>query len=80
MPVRPRNVSAFLERSGWTQAQLAWELGVNQPRISRFIKGLKKPNPELDRALTRFFSDNPTARAIGQDEKPRAVIGARAFR
>ncbi|MDR7039149.1 MULTISPECIES: helix-turn-helix domain-containing protein [Methylobacterium] len=63
-------VSAFLERSGWTQARLAWELGVNQPRISRFIKGLKKPNPELDEALNQFFSSHPTARAVapGRDD------------
>ncbi|GEP05220.1 helix-turn-helix domain-containing protein [Methylobacterium oxalidis] len=71
MPVRPHTVSEFLEQSGWTQARLAWELGVNQPRISRFIRGLKKPNPELDRALNRFFRDHPTAREIGPEAVPQ---------
>jgi plasmid maintenance system antidote protein VapI len=50
MPVRPADVCQFLDRTGWSQARLAWELGINQPRISRFINGMKKPNPDLVRA------------------------------
>ncbi|MGU3537417.1 helix-turn-helix transcriptional regulator [Methylobacterium sp. A54F] len=61
--VHPCEIEAFLRRSGWTQAQLAWAVGVRQPRISRFIKGLKRPNPELDQALSRFLLGQGRGRA-----------------
>ncbi|MCJ2047779.1 helix-turn-helix transcriptional regulator [Methylobacterium sp. J-078] len=63
MPIQPADVSRFLDRSGWSQAQLAWTLGINQPRISRFITGLKKPNPQLQAALETFFAHDPRAGA-----------------
>lgn len=62
MPVRPADVCQFLDRTGWSQARLAWELGINQPRISRFINGMKKPNPDLVRALGAFFAEDVLAR------------------
>lgn len=65
MPVRPSDVCQFLDRSGWSQARLAWELGVNQPRISRFITGMKKPNRQLEQVLEAFFTRD--ARARGND-------------
>ena len=55
MPVEPHDVQEFLERTGWSQARLAWEIGVNQPRISRFIHGLKRPNRALEQALDGLF-------------------------
>ncbi|MGU3360095.1 helix-turn-helix domain-containing protein [Methylobacterium sp. M6A4_1b] len=61
MPVRPSDVCQFLDRSGWSQARLAWELGINQPRISRFITGMKRPNRELERVLEVFFAEDPRA-------------------
>ncbi|KQP42916.1 hypothetical protein ASF49_03650 [Methylobacterium sp. Leaf104] len=62
MPIQPIDVCQFLDRSGWSQARLAWELGINQPRISRFITGMKRPNRELERVLQVFFTEDPRAR------------------
>jgi plasmid maintenance system antidote protein VapI len=62
MPVQPADVCQFLDRTGWSQARLAWELGINQPRISRFLNGMKKPSPDLVRVLEAFFADGARAR------------------
>jgi DNA transposition AAA+ family ATPase len=72
MSIQPADVCRFLDRSGWSQARLAWELGVNQPRISRFITGLKKPNRELQGALDTFFGMGSGALRISDaDRSPR---------
>ncbi|KQO74420.1 helix-turn-helix transcriptional regulator [Methylobacterium sp. Leaf88] len=66
MPVQPADVCQFLHRTGWSQARLAWELGINQPRISRFINGMKKPNPDLVRVLDAFFAAEAQARVTAR--------------
>lgn len=65
MPVQPADVCQFLDRTGWSQARLAWELGINQPRISRFLNGMKKPSPDLVRVLEAFFAEGAQARSTG---------------
>ena len=70
MPVEPHDVQVFLQRKGWSQARLAWEIGVNQPRISRFIQGLKRPNPELERALDGLFRAQSGAELRGPARAP----------
>jgi predicted XRE-type DNA-binding protein len=78
MPIQPADVCRFLDRSGWSQARLAWELGVNQPRISRFITGLKKPNRELQSALDTFFAarSSSTRMRVARAELDRQPRGA----
>ncbi|KQO67016.1 helix-turn-helix transcriptional regulator [Methylobacterium sp. Leaf89] len=66
MPVQPADVCQFFHRTGWSQARLAWELGINQPRISRFINGMKKPNPDLVRVLDAFFAAEAPARVAAR--------------
>jgi plasmid maintenance system antidote protein VapI len=75
MPVQPADVCRFLDRTGWSQARLAWELGINQPRISRFLNGMKKPSPDLVRVLEAFFADGsraclPVPRGDGERHTP----------
>lgn len=64
MSIQPADVARFLDRSGWSQARLAWTLGINQPRISRFVNGLKKPNGPTQDALDAFFARDPLARSL----------------
>lgn len=73
MPVQPSDVRQFLDRSGWSQARLAWELGINQPRISRFVTGMKKPNRELQGLLEAFFAKDPRARLTLQGNAMSAL-------
>lgn len=68
MSIQPADVACFLDRSGWSQARLAWTLGINQPRISRFINGLKKPNGPTQDALDAFFARDPFARSLATAE------------
>ncbi|KAB1070096.1 helix-turn-helix domain-containing protein [Methylobacterium planeticum] len=72
--VAPSEVQEFLRRKGWSQARLAWEIGVNQPRISRFIHGLKRPNRDLERALVGLVRAGPRPRA-GRG-RPGGRVGA----
>lgn len=69
MPIEPADVCQFLAHTGWSQARFAWELGVNQPRISRFIKGFKKPNSELQVMLEAFFASDYRARVIARQSE-----------
>ena len=71
MPIEPADVCQFLADTGWSQARFAWELGVNQPRISRFIKGFKKPNAELQAVLEAFFVSDHRARVIARGLEQR---------
>ncbi len=73
MSVGPREVAEFLQRTGWSQARLAWEIGVRQPRISRFLNGLKRPNPELERALGTVVRAPSRAAGAGNPGEPAAT-------
>ena len=79
MPVEPHEVQAFLQRNGWSQARLAWEIGVNQPRISRFIQGLKRPNAELEQALDGLVRGQPGG-PVGRGAGRARRRGARSSR
>jgi transcriptional regulator with XRE-family HTH domain len=41
------SLAAYLEDTGTTQYQLAAKLGISTPAMSRIVRGLQMPNPQL---------------------------------
>jgi len=58
MSTASRDLRRFLDGTGLTQERLAWQIGVNQPRISRFLQGQVRPDPDLERTVRAFMADH----------------------
>lgn len=50
---KPQTLAEWLEASGLTQAELAARVGVQQPVISRLVRGQRMPSAKLAVRLAR---------------------------
>ena len=55
-PPTPEEIKAFREKFGLSQAEFSRLLGVNQPCVANWEKGIRKPQPYLGWALKALAS------------------------
>lgn len=44
-----------LLKKGLTQRELAFETGIDEARVSRFVKGWEQPTEEIRKAISQFL-------------------------
>jgi transcriptional regulator with XRE-family HTH domain len=73
IPVEPKDIAWLRNQLGWTQAELARELGTDAVTVSRWERGVSAPRPAARKRLSRLlvtagprsqidFVEDPTTR------------------
>jgi transcriptional regulator with XRE-family HTH domain len=54
------DIKAWREKRGWSQQEMAAELGVDQATVSRIERGVSEPNGPVKRLLDRLMAEPAT--------------------
>ena len=68
-----RQIKQIKEKTGWTQGQLADELGVSFATINRWLNKHAKPQPSRLKLITRIFQDMVGIQPVPQKELERLI-------
>lgn len=50
----------YLTKTGMTQAELAKKLGIGRADINRYVKGIRRPRPDLANRIVEFTEQTVT--------------------
>lgn len=71
---------AILEAAGWSQQELAAQLGVTHPALSRWLNNHAIPQPRRLQAIAALYKERVGYRPLTREERARSLAKARSLR